>query len=83
MNLYRQRERPGRDLLLVFVSVIRSAENVLVEEVRMNAEEMFEVFMLANGNAWANLVKEKFKLRQVVKFHVPILVDETMVESIT
>ena len=31
--------------------------NVLVEEFRMNAEEMFEVFMLANGNAWAKLVK--------------------------
>ena len=37
--------------------VLRSAENVLVEEFRMNAEEMFEVFMLANGNARAKLVK--------------------------
>ena len=65
-----------------FVSVVRSAKNVLLEGARMDAEEMFEIFMFAIRNAWADLVKEKF-LRQEVKFHVSVLVDETMVESKT
>ena len=54
-----------------------------MEKVRVNAEEVFENFMLAIRNAWADLVQENFKLRQEVKFHVPVLVDETMVEAKT
>ena len=49
----------------------------------MDAEEMFEIFMLAIRNARADVIQEKFKLGQEVKFHVPVVVDKTMVETKT
>ena len=47
-----------------FVCEIWSIKSILVEKVRMDADEVFEVFVMPGRYTRTNLCREKFKLRE-------------------